>query len=351
MIPSKASMSGRGQDHPIDFVLAWMDPNDENWRREKAKYWALETHNPSYDANAVARFRDWDNLRYWFRGVEKFAPWVRQIHFCTWDSVPAWLNLAHPMLRVVRDRELIPPECAPAFSPNPMEINLHRIPGLSDHFVYFNDDMFLLSAVLKDDFFVGGLPREMAVPYLLVNPPYSEPFAHMLFAISGVINGRFSLRAAMRKHPGKWFSPRYGRHLLTTLKMLPQRDVSALLIPHLPSSMCKSTYEEVWAAIPDRLAETTAHRFRNPMDLTQYIFRYWAIMKGDFHPTNVYRYGREFFATDSSLDELCGVIQGQQCKLLLINDSKDIRDFARCRDRVNASFEKILPVRSGFELY
>ena len=64
---------------PIDFVMIWVDGNDPEWQKEKAKYdERVETL-----ANNEVRFRDWDNLQYWFRAVEKFAPWVRNVYFVT----------------------------------------------------------------------------------------------------------------------------------------------------------------------------------------------------------------------------------------------------------------------------
>ena len=68
-----------GDQDKIDFVIAWVDGNDPAWRAEKDKY----DLRPS-KGSAEVRFRDWNNLRYWFRGVEKFAPWVRKVHFVTW---------------------------------------------------------------------------------------------------------------------------------------------------------------------------------------------------------------------------------------------------------------------------
>ena len=81
----------------IDFVVTWVDGADETWRREKAKY-AQETG----DDDRRERYRDWDLLRYWFRGVERYAPWVRNIHFVTWGHLPQWLDTRNPKLRIVR---------------------------------------------------------------------------------------------------------------------------------------------------------------------------------------------------------------------------------------------------------
>ena len=68
----------------IDFVIIWVDGGDAEWRKEKNKYAGI----PNEEINGDARFRDWDNLKYWFRGVEKFAPWVGNIYFVrTYDFI------------------------------------------------------------------------------------------------------------------------------------------------------------------------------------------------------------------------------------------------------------------------
>ena len=93
----------------IDFVITWVDGSDPAWLREKAAYGGQEINErtPSVDARDV-RYLDHGLLRYWFRGVEKFAPWVRKIHFVTWGHLPAWLDTGHPKLHIVRHEDYIP---------------------------------------------------------------------------------------------------------------------------------------------------------------------------------------------------------------------------------------------------
>jgi len=338
------------ENHEIDFVILWVNPRDEKWLREKAKYEGKAEWDAVQDANRIARYRDWENLRYWFRGVERFAPWVRKIYFVTWNSVPEWLNVHHPKLQVVLNRDMLPDGCDPVFSPNPLETNLHRIPGLAEHFVYFNDDMFIVSPVEPADFYLNGLPREMAVSYALTNTLDNDSFPHMLLTMTGIINGCFDKRAVQRKNLRKWLTPVYGKQLLNTLRTWKQSAFSGLLIPHLPSPMKKSTYEEVWRRLPQIMMETAAHKFRTPMDVTQYLFRYWAICKGEFAPVNAFRSGKECFLNDRQLEAVCEIIQSKKYKMICLNDSKDIVDFESCKRRINQAFEAILPDQSAFEL-
>ena len=109
-----------------------------------------------------ARYRDWETLRYWFRGVEKFAPWVNKIYFVTCGHVPSWLNLDADKLVHVKHSDYIPEEYLPTFSSHPIELNVNRIRGLSEHFVYFNDDTFLCRSIPKEIFYRDGKPVHQA---------------------------------------------------------------------------------------------------------------------------------------------------------------------------------------------
>ena len=117
----------------IDFVILWVDGNDPKWQSEKATY----DSNINDDSNSASRYRDWGLLPYWFRGVEKFTPWVNKIHFVTWGHVPEFLNLNNPKLNIVNHKDFIPEEYLPTFSSHAIELNIHRIPGLSEKFIYF----------------------------------------------------------------------------------------------------------------------------------------------------------------------------------------------------------------------
>ena len=94
-------------DYPIDFVLLWVDDSDPQWRALRKQY-APKDHFLIDDREA--RYRDFETLRYWFRAVEKFAPWVNKIYFITCGHVPAWLNLDAQKLVHVKHSDYIPEE-------------------------------------------------------------------------------------------------------------------------------------------------------------------------------------------------------------------------------------------------
>ena len=133
----------------IDFVLPWVDGNDKAWQEEKNKYSGKKTDS----GNCPERYRDWEQLKYWFRGVEKYANWVNKIFFVTCGQKPEWLNEKNEKLVLIEHSDYIPKEYLPTFSSHTIELNMNRIPGLSEQFVYFNDDVFIINEVKKNDFF------------------------------------------------------------------------------------------------------------------------------------------------------------------------------------------------------
>ena len=109
----------------IDFVITWVDGNDPDWQKQKMEY-SMQPDLSQKQDDRKERYRDWDLLRYWFRGVERFAPWVRRIHFVTWGHLPSWLNKEHPKLNIVNHKDFI---CLLYTSPSPRDISGSRMPS------------------------------------------------------------------------------------------------------------------------------------------------------------------------------------------------------------------------------
>ena len=178
---------------PIDIVYTWVNGSDPVWLKEKdlwAQLWgvgsnataaatasegmgaasgshgdpsasssnsssiSLETAgNDTDDRGSSNRYRDSEELRYSLRSVIKYAPWVRRIYVVTANQVPWWLDTSHPQLHMVSHEEIFPNRShLPVFSSPAIEAHLHRIPGLSKHFIYFNDDVMLGAPTAPEDF-------------------------------------------------------------------------------------------------------------------------------------------------------------------------------------------------------
>lgn len=338
-------------EHDIDFVILWVDGNDKEWQKSKKYYWDLQNGSSKDDGNNEERFRDWGNLKYWFRAVENYAPWVRKIHFVTCGQIPDWMNTEAEKLNIVNHEDFIPNEFLPTFNCNSIENNLHRIPDLSEHFVYFNDDMFLTNYVEKTKFFVNGLQRECARLYPLANTDINDSFNYLMLSNSGIINDKYDFKKSFKNNFSKWVNLKYGKGMIINLFYgLFNYSISGIEIPHLPSALKKSTYNEVWNDYGRYLIETTAHKFRDVTDVTQYLYRYWEIMKGEFVPTSYNEFGKCFYIQNNNLDDLYEAIINHTYDMICINDSKYLDDFECIRDNIIRMFEKALPNKSSFEI-
>ncbi len=332
---------------PIDFVIAWVDGGDPLWLEEKNKYLAQEFGEESVIDKGDYRYRDWGLLPYWFRAVEAYAPWVRKIHFVTCGQHPDWLKLDHPKLHIVDHKDYIPEEFLPTFNSHTIELNMHRIRGLSEQFVYFNDDMFITRPVKPDDFFHKGLPRDV----FALDAIYCATGSAGSYNCNdvAVINDHFDKRKQCRKYWKKWFRPEYTlRKNYRTAALLPWHWFPGFYYQHLPSNFLKSTLETVWELEGDLLAATSREKFRSKLHVNQWLFKYWQLADGKFAPMRLEN-GHCYHLRDKGVGGLCESIRTNKYQLICINDTDQTTDFEKKKADIIAAFETILPAKSSFE--
>ncbi|MFV0467829.1 MAG: Stealth CR1 domain-containing protein [Dysgonomonas sp.] len=328
----------------IDIVIPWVDGNDPQWR---ARYNEYRGDACKGDKSEI-RFRDWDLLRYWFRGIEKFMPWARKIHFITSGEFPDWLKKDHPKLNWVRHEDFIPRIYLPTFNINAIEMNIHRIEGLAEHFIYFNDDFFLLKPQKERDFFYKGQPCDLGV---MSAKPAMGGIIHVAINNLEVLGSRFDKHASMKKSFGKWFSLKYGSKMMNNVLLYPWREFSGFIDPHIASPFCKSTYDKIWEFAPDVLTATSERKFRSNDDVNQWLVRYWQLAEGNFHPKNTLKNTKCLDISDKNLSLIEDIVANQRYDIICMNDSEDISDFEEVQNRIKESFNKILPQKSTFEKF
>lgn len=332
----------------IDFVIAWVDGKDQKWQKEKMKY--LPKRNLYGNDNSF-RYRDWDNLQYWFRAVEKFTPWVRKIHFVTCGHLPTWLNIDNPKISIVKHADYIPEKYLPTFSARPIELNIHRIPGLAERFVYFNDDMFVTRTMPVNDFFSKGLPTDFCIVSKLHSPTKGDFTAYAKINNLCLLNDNFDKKKQMQKFFWKWISLAYGVGAVRNLVFYGQHHFNGFANNHLPFSYLKKTFEDVWFKEEELLEETCMNKFRSKLDVNQWLMRYWQLASGDFAPISRYYKGKVFEVQGKVEDnnELYEAIENQKYRIVCINDNSNV-DFDGVSTRIKEAFAKILPDKSFFEL-
>lgn len=325
----------------IDFVILWVDGNEPVWRKQFESY----AHIASKENKKAVRYRDWENLQYWFRGVEKFAPWVRYIHFVTEGHLPKWLNTECPKLRIVKHIDIIPEKHLPLFNSSAIELYIHRIPDLAEQFVYFNDDLFIIDHISEKFFFRNNLPCDMAV----CNAISGGGIAHTIIEELRIINEYFKKREIIKQNFSKWINLKYGFHLLRTLLLLPWPRFTGFFDPHMPTPYLKSIYESTFHLNIEAVERTSKNRFRAYEDINQYLFRYWQLLTGKFTPYNFTNQVLYCELKDTEVDRIGLVIRNQKKKIIALNDSDSIRDFEFLKNGINNCFESILPDKSTFE--
>lgn len=337
--------------YEIDIVMPWVDDKDIEWRKSKALY--SNESNKNEDSSEM-RFRDWENLRYWFRGIEKYAPWVHKVYFVTCGHVPEWLNLDAPKLVHVKHSDYIPEQYLPTFSSHPIELNVHRIKGLSEHFVYFNDDTFLTKPTSEDMFFKNGLPCHSPIIHAIFPRGEGGIMPHVYVNTVMAVNRHFDMKTVIKKDRAKWFSlSRNGiRTIIENLYNSNFPEFPGFKNEHLPVPVLKSTMEEAWDKEKEVLSETSSHKFRDMRDVSMYLFRYWELASGKFEPRQMGKLGRRIDINEQTIDTICDQIISQKQVMLCINDMGSITEpqaFDNARDRINGAFDKILPDKCSFE--
>lgn len=134
---------------PIDLVYTWVNGDDLDYQRLSQQYTQKKVDlNPERTRDAYTL------LRYSLRSVEQFAPWLRNIYIVTCrPQQPTWLDFSHPRLKLIHHDEIFDdPAYLPNFNCNCIESFIQRIPGLSDYFVYLNDDFLFGAPIIPGDF-------------------------------------------------------------------------------------------------------------------------------------------------------------------------------------------------------
>ena len=328
----------------IDFIVTWVDNSDQKWREEKEKWEEILDINTSM--NSEERYRDWKLMKYWFRAVERYAPWVNKVFFVTEGHIPEWLNIEHEKLVVVKHRDYIDDKYLPTFNSNVIELNFHNICELSEQFVLFNDDMLLNDYVNPEDFFKNNLPRDIGVFSPII--PEVNGISGIVLTNIEIINKYFNSSTILSKFTTKFFSLSYKKQLLKNVIALLWKPVLGFYDSHTPISHKKSTFKLLYEKENKMFLETYSHRFREKTEISHWLMRYWNLCQGEFEPQNV-SFGKGYGVKDIENVEK-EIIQSKH-KVICINDGEKIDDFNSTREKLLKILDKKYPTQSSYEKY
>lgn len=245
----------------IDLVYLWVNGNDPKWIEKHNAFIKKAKERP--DVNCTGRYADNDELKYSLRSVEKYAPWIRNIFIVTDDQIPVWLDTSNPRIRIVDHKEIMPEVCLPCFNATLIEHFLWRIPGLSEHFLFANDDMFINKPVTPDTFFASdGLPIIRFNRSRLRNLflAFKEKCLGIpLKNYTRVIRNSAEL---VKKKYGIFYNGRT------------HHNIDAYL---------KSDYQHVWEMFQNEIDSTLENHIRNENDLQRNLYSYVALAEKRAH--------------------------------------------------------------------
>ena len=224
----------------IDIVYLWVNGADPVWQSKRRRAYAAWTrHNDDELAvfgNVAGRYRDNSELLYNLRALELFFPDHGHVYIVTDGQTPAWLRLSS-RVSVVDHRHLLPPASPEVFDSGHIESYLHHIPGLSERFIYLNDDVFFGQKVNPAWWFKDRLKVFME-PAAAAHPKALHPLE------TSLVNASIESR--------RWLSERYPHY-----RHIPQ------VYSHTPRAMRKSVMHELEHLAQDWFARVRSTVFRS----------------------------------------------------------------------------------------
>lgn len=342
-------MSRKISNIPIDVILPWVDAADPAWCKLRQQY-SKGLEEVQKNSNSITRFESWGSLKYVLRGIEKCMPWIHKVFLVTCGQIPSFLNLECSKLQVVDHKDYIPCEYLPTFNSNTIEINYHRIQGLSENFILFNDDLFPLQPIRESYYFKNNRVCDEAVERALCpNIQELDSRVNLYRAVNMmiIINRHFSKRKVQLKNWWKWYYPGYGKRIMRTIALSHYYDFDYFSVPHMAVAMKKSVIKRIWELEPEAMDLSSKNKFRNYSDVSQYLFRFWKLCEGDFYPRRTK--GLYININDENCNEIAKIIRNRSRQMISLNEADELKDFEKVRNVINEALSKIYPEKSIFE--
>lgn len=293
----------------MDVVITYVDGLDPLWQKDYEEAVGKKVQ--------AKRFRDWGTLKYLLRGIEFNMPFIRNVYLVvSRDSqVPSWVNREN--LHIVLHEDIIPERFLPVFNSTAIEMFLHRIPGLDEQFIYFNDDMFPVMHCSETDFYTPDGKLAMGFSRHL--------FARNMYKMQVRGSDRLARKYAGRKHCAFFIRPQ-----------------------HICSPMLKSDCEEL-SRLAEADIEASITRLRDPGNFNQYVFLVYSLMRG--HAVNRRISKKHISMAVYSPARISEFLCNPTSSMVCINDVDIKPDMVQAyRDAIVAGFETILGSKSRFEL-
>lgn len=324
---------------PIDIVYCWCDQSDPAFARLKeqtAVKCGIKLDAASSDTGGC-RYVSNDELRYSLRSVANGGlDFIRTVYVVMADcqTPPPWLRLDHPKLRIVRHSDFMPAEAMPCFNSTCIEFHLPNLPGLSERFLYANDDMFVTAQLGPEFFFApDGFPlfRYLDSTVDLDAPNISSSYLARVAASNRLIRDTCGIVGDFAKAIGH----------------LPHHNVDAYV---------KSDLKDFAVRFSRELAGTVHQRFRSHDQIHRSAWAAYALATGRGHYRRARRpwyetlFGgchRESWYVSLGKRDLMKSYRRIKPKLMCVNDNPSATEEDRAS--IRSFLEMLFPEPSQFE--
>ena len=304
----------------VDFVFPYVNPNDVEWQRQHIRM--CHRIGRKVDLSG-ARYRDWGLLKYVFRSIEQYAPFIRNVYMIveSMQQVPSWVNT--DKVNIVLHSDIIPKQYLPTYNSCTIEMFLHNIPGLSEYFIYSNDDLYFMNMCTINNFYNTNM-----VPIVkLKQIQYDEH--SKLFRVQ-CANCEDLFLPTEQKCINRGYVQR------TYHTMTPMRR-----------STCQLVYEKYHDIIHHSIST-----FRNKKNFNQYIYPMYEryvnnATSQNFITSEYVAIGRE------RITNITYKILSTQCQVMCINDTKSVKSTEITNDmiRLRVAFNRRLAKHSIYEKF
>lgn len=311
----------------IDFIILWVDGDDPTWQKQKDTY----SNQITGREGSASRYRDVNTLKYVLRAIEKNCPWYNKIHIITCGHKPEWLNTNHPKINLITHKEMyFDKSHLPVFNSSSIEMNLPNLQGISEQFVYLNDDMLIMKKTPINRFFHNNIPVDfLSHGWIPRNKLFKrirgmDPWVHSLVNNLNLVNKKLR---PLNYDSNYLYHHSYSLKTRVSNFFLQRIFKRIIWIEHWhhPQPYLMTTLKDVYKAFPEDMMVCSRNKFRSNNDLTQYLYRYWHLAKNEYSP---HQYNDGIAINISTEKQLKGVIalikNNDSINFVCFNDSDDI---------------------------
>lgn len=248
----------------------------------KTEHYSIDNPAPDRRCNLYAG----EAISSFVTSALSFAPWIHTLYVIAMDELPDSFAVSSEKVKVIHPDDFMPEEYRGSYNINAVELNLHRIEGICDRFVYFSPGSFLCSNVKPTFFFENGLPADYASEDMSAIPDMHDRHIHINSVL--LLNTKYDRKVWQSQNRSKVLSPKCFMGLVRNIYFYRLRRVKFMGFEELnyPTACLKKSFEAVWEEFGDELIATCRRKEASEKDINHILIRYYQYVRGWYVPTD-----------------------------------------------------------------